>query len=173
MDFWTREVVNTYQTVLNNIYISEGDVLDRHAINFLQEIELEDNLKLHASVWEADDNGKMVHTKDGKVVVSKEPLTTLMRPLGNQLDPTIFTLIQHGTPTSLADAQNLVHQHVLTKINGDRPYFEARGSWKKVKSDFDYDGPWKLANLSLMWEKMISYRQGMILECNRELLVKW
>jgi hypothetical protein len=52
-------------------------------------------------------------------------------------------------------------------MNGDRPYFEARCVWKKVKGDFDYDGPRKLANLSLMWRKMAGYRQGMILECNR------
>ena len=132
----------------------------------MEEIELNDHLKLFASVWEVDKNGQMVRTKDGKVVVSKEPLATLRRLLENQLNPRIFLMIQHGTSTSLADVQNLVHQHVLTKMNGDRPYFEARGAWNKVKGDSDNDGPRQLANLSLMWEKMLGSRQGMILECN-------
>ena len=166
VDFWTREVVNAYQTVLNNIYISEGDVFDGHPVDLLDEIEMDDQLKLYASVWEVDKNGEMVRTKDGKVVVSKEPSATLMRLLEDQLDPTIFLMIQHGTSRSLADAQNLVHQHVLTKMNGDRTYFETRGAWNKVKGDSDNDGPRKLANLSLMWEKMVGSRQGMILECN-------
>ena len=51
-------------------------------------------------------------------------------------------------------------------MNGDRAYFEASNEWKKVNGDIDYDGPRKLANLSLMWEKMLGYREGMILECN-------
>ena len=34
---------------------------------------------------------------------------------------------------------------------------------------FDYDGPQKLANLSLMWEKMVGKRKGIILECNGRL----
>ena len=127
---------------------------------------MDDQLKLYASVWEVDKDGEMVRTKDGKVVVSKEPSATLMRLLEDQLDPTIFFMIQHGTSRSLADAQNLVHQHVLTKMNGDRTYFETRGAWNKVKGDSDNDGPRKLANLSLMWEKMVGSRQGMILECN-------
>ncbi len=83
MDFWTREVTNTYQEVLHNISVSEGDDLDGHVINFLEEIELDDNLKLYVSVWEVDKNGQMVRTKDGKIVVSKEPLVTLMRLLEN------------------------------------------------------------------------------------------
>ena len=44
------------------------------------------------------------------------------------------------------------------KMNEDRPYFEARGIWKKVKGDSDYDDHQKLANLSLMWEKMVGNR---------------
>ena len=99
-----------------------------------------------------------------------------MRLLGNQLNKTIVLLIQRFSHRNFADAEKLVHQQVQTKINGDRPYFEsrcawkspfeARCAWKKVKGDFDYDGPQKLANLSLMWEKMVGYRRGMILECN-------
>ena len=45
--------ISAYQTVLNNIYFDERDV-DGHVNHFLEEIELEDNLKLHASVWEVD-----------------------------------------------------------------------------------------------------------------------
>ena len=37
------------------------------------------------------------------------------------------------------------------------------------KGDFDYDGSRKLANLSLMWEKIVGKRQGIILECNGRL----
>ena len=135
--------------VINNIYISEGDI-DGHAINFLEVIEREDSLKLYASVWEVDDCGKMVLTRASKVVISKEPLLMLLRLLGNELDPTIFSLIQHGTTLSLEDAQTHVHRQVLRQINEDRPYFEARGTWKKVKGDSDYNGPQKLANFSLM-----------------------
>ena len=58
-----------------------------------------------------------------------------------------------------------LYRQVLRKMNEDRPYFEARGTWKKVKGNLDYDGPQKLANLSLMWEKMVGNRQGIILEC--------
>ncbi len=78
-------------------------------------------------------------TKNGKVVMSKEPSLTLLRLLGNSLNSTVFLWIQHGTSRSLVDA--LVHGQVLTKMNEDRPYFEARGAWKKVKGDSDYDGP--------------------------------
>ena len=167
MDFWTREVVSAYQTVIKNIYISEGDI-DGHAIDFLEVIEREE-LKLYASVWEVDDNGEVVLTRAGKVVISKEPSPTLLRLLGDELDPRIFSLIEHGTTLSLEDAQKDVHRQVLKKMNDDRPYFEARGTWKKVKGDLDYDGPQKLANLSLMWEKMVGNRQGMILACNGRL----
>ena len=42
----------------------------------------------------------------------------------------------------------------------DRTYFETRCAWKKVKGDFDYDGPQKLANLFLMWEKCLVKGKG-------------
>ena len=100
VDFWTRECISAYQMVINNIYISEGDI-DGHAINFFEVIEREDSLKLCASVWEVDVNGKMVLTRAIKVIISKEPLPMLLRLLGNELDSTIFSLIQHGTTLSL------------------------------------------------------------------------
>ena len=111
----------------------------------------------------------MVLTRNGKVAISKEPSSMLLRLLQNSLDSTIFLWIQHGASRSLADAQNLVHRQVLAKMIEDRPYFEARGAWKKVKGESDYDGPRKLANLSLIWEKMVGKRQGIILECNGRL----
>ena len=92
-------------------------------------IESEGSLKLYASVWEVDDDGEMVLTKNGKVIISKEPSSMLLRLLGNSLDSTIFLWIQHGTSRSLADVQKLVHRQVLTKMNKDRPYFEARDVW--------------------------------------------
>ena len=64
-------------------------------------------MKLYASVWEVDDDCEMVLTKDGKAVISKEPLSTLLRLLGNSLDSTIFLWIQHGTAKSLAEHKNL------------------------------------------------------------------
>ena len=96
-----------------------------------------------------------------------------MRLLGSSLDSTIFLWIQHGCSISLADAQKLVHRQVLTKSNEDTSYFEARGEWKKVRGDSEYDGPKKLANLSLMWEKMVGKRQGKIFECNGNYHMKW
>ncbi len=165
MDFWTTELISAYQTVINNIYISEGDI-DGHAINVLEVTEREDSLKLYASVWEVEDYGKMVLIKAGKVNISKEPLLMLSRLLGNELNPTTFSLIQHGTTLSLEDVQTCVHRQVLRKMSEDRPYFEARGACKKVKGDLDYNGPRKLANLSLMWEKMVGNMQGIISECN-------
>ena len=69
MDFWTRELVSAYQTVTNNIFISQGDT-DGHAANFLEVIEREDSLKLYASAWGVDDYGKMVLTKASKAVIS-------------------------------------------------------------------------------------------------------
>jgi hypothetical protein len=33
VDFWMREVISTYQTVINNIYLYEGDI-DGQLINF-------------------------------------------------------------------------------------------------------------------------------------------
>ena len=62
VDFWMREVVSTYQMVINNIYLNEGDI-DWYLIKFLENIESEDNLKLYASVWEVDNDGEMVLTK--------------------------------------------------------------------------------------------------------------
>jgi hypothetical protein len=111
----------------------------------LEIIKSEDNLKLCASVWEVDNDGKVVLTKNGKVVISKNPLSTILRLLGNSLDPTIFFWIQHGTSRSLADEQKLAHRQVQTTMIEDRPYFETRGAWKKVKGDFDYDGPSKIS----------------------------
>ncbi len=133
-----EEVVSAYQKVTKNIFISEGDI-DGHPFDFLEVIEREDSLKLYASGWEVDNYGKMVLTRAGKVIISKEPLPMLLRLLGNELDPTIFSLIQHGTTLSLEDAQTPVHRQVLRKMNEDRPYFEARGTWKKVKGDLDYN----------------------------------
>jgi hypothetical protein len=109
VEFWTREVVSTYQAVINNIYLYQGDI-DGHLVDYLEIIEYGDNLKLYASVWEVDDDGEMVLTRNGKVAISKEPSSTLLRLLGNSLDSTIFLLIQHGTSRSLADAQKLVHR---------------------------------------------------------------
>ena len=62
VDFWTREVVSTYQTVINNIYLYQGDI-DGNLVNYLEIIEYEDNLKLYASVWEVDNDGEMLLTK--------------------------------------------------------------------------------------------------------------
>ena len=111
MDFWTREVVSAHQTVIKNIYISEGDI-DGHAIDFLEVIEREE-LKLYASVWSFDDDSEVVLTRAGKVVISKEPSRTLLRLLGDELNPRIFSLIQHGTTLSLEDVQKDVPSQVL------------------------------------------------------------
>ena len=35
VDFWMREVVSTYQTVINNIHLCQGDI-DGQLINFLE-----------------------------------------------------------------------------------------------------------------------------------------
>ena len=83
----------------------------------------------------------MVLTKDSKAVISKEPSSPLLRLLGNEVNPSIFMLIQHGTTSSLADEQTHVHRQVLRRMNEDRPYFEARGAWKEVNSEVDYHGP--------------------------------
>ena len=40
-----------------------------------------------------------------------------------------------------------------------------RGSCKKVKGDLENDAPQKLADLSLMWEKMSGSTTGKILQC--------
>ena len=64
-------------------------------------------MKLYASVWEVGDDGEMVLTKNGKFVISKEPVSMLLRLLGNSLNSTIILWIQHGTSRSLADVQKL------------------------------------------------------------------
>ena len=79
--------------VLNNIYTSKGNDFDGHAVNLLDEVELDEKMKPPASVWEVDNASEMIRTKMGKVVISKEPSVTLMRLLGNQLDTTIFVMI--------------------------------------------------------------------------------
>ena len=58
-------------------------------MDYLQLIESKD-LKVYASVWEVNNNGEIVYTKDGKVVLNKEPSATLLRIMGNQLCKTIF-----------------------------------------------------------------------------------
>ena len=50
-------------------------------------------------------------------------------------------------------------------MNEDRSFYEARGSRKKVKDDLENDAPRKLADLSLMWEKMTGSTTGKILQC--------
>ena len=64
-DFWTREVVSTYQNEINSIYLYQGDI-DVNLTNFLEIIESEDNLKFYASAWDNND-GEMVLTRNGKV----------------------------------------------------------------------------------------------------------
>ena len=49
-------------------------------------------------------------------------------------------------------------------MNEDRSFYELRGSWKKVKGDLENDAPQKLADLSLMWEKMTGSATGEILQ---------
>ena len=95
MDYWTRELINAYDNVIRNIYILEGDV-DGHLVDFLKEIESNESLKVYSSVWEVNDNGKIVNTKDGKVVLIKEPSAMLLRIMGNQLCETIFMWVQMG-----------------------------------------------------------------------------
>ena len=64
-------------------------------------------MKLYASVGEVDNNSKIVLTKIGKIVISKEPLSMLLRLLVNSLNSTIFLWIQHGTSRYLAVCKNL------------------------------------------------------------------
>ncbi len=54
-------------------------------------------MKVYASVWEVNNNGKIVYTKDGKVVLNKEPSATLLRIMGNQLNEEIFMMVEMGT----------------------------------------------------------------------------
>ena len=93
----------------------EGDI-DGHLIDFLEEIESKD-LKVYASVWEVNDNGDIVYTKDGKVVLNKEPSTTFLRITGNQLNAPIFVMVQMGTSQSLAEAHKLARERVFAKNN--------------------------------------------------------
>ncbi len=149
VDYWTRELINAYENVIRNIYISEGDV-DGHLVDFLEEIESKDSLKVYASVLEVNNNSEIVYTKDDKVVLNKEPSATLLRIMGNQLNKMIFTMVQMGTSQSFADMHKLACERVYTKMNEDRLFYESRGSWKKVKGDLENDAPQKLADLSLM-----------------------
>ena len=143
MDYWTRELINAYNNVIRNIYISEGDI-DGHLANFLEDflegIESKD-LRVYASVREVNNDGKIVYTTDGKVVLNKEPSATLLRIMGNQLCETIFMWVQMGTSRSLADAHKLARARVFSKMNEDRSFYEARGSRKKVKDDLENDAP--------------------------------
>ena len=120
----------------------------------MEEIESNNSLKVYASVWEVNTNGEIVYTKDGKVVLNKEPSATLLRIMDNQLSDKIFMLVQRGTSQSLADAHKLACARVFSEMNEDRSFYESRGSRKKVKGDLENDAPQKLADLSLMWEKM-------------------
>jgi hypothetical protein len=97
--------------VTNIIYLYQGDI-DGYLIDFLEIIESEDNFKLYASVWEVDDDSEVVLTRNGKVVISKELSSPLLRLLRNSLDPTIFFWIEDGTSRSLVDVQKLVHRQV-------------------------------------------------------------
>ena len=67
VDYWTRELINAYNNVIRNIYTLEGDI-DGHLVNFLEDflegIEFKD-LKVYALVWEVNNNGEIVYTKDG------------------------------------------------------------------------------------------------------------
>ncbi len=36
VDYWTRDLINAYNNVIRNIYISEGDI-DGHLVDFLEE----------------------------------------------------------------------------------------------------------------------------------------
>ena len=112
VDYWTRELINAYNNVIRNIYISEGDI-DGHLVNFWEGIESKD-LKVYASVWEVKNNGEIVYTKDGKVVLNKEPSATLLRIMENQLSNTIFMLVQRGTSRSLAEAHKLARARVFS-----------------------------------------------------------
>ena len=163
VDYWTRKLVNAYNNVITNIYHSE-EVIEEHLVDYLETIESKD-LRVYASVWEVNDHGELVYTKDGKVVLYNEPSATLLRIMGNQLCETIFMLLQRGTSRSLADAHKLARARVFSKMNEDRSFYEARGSRKKVKDDLENDAPRKLADLSLMWEKMTGSTTGKILQC--------
>ncbi len=89
-----------------------------------------------------DDN--TVVTKNGKIIIEEEPLPTLMRLLGNQLDRTILLLLQHFSKRNFDDANRRIRQLVRTKINEDRPYFQSRCAWKlqfQARCPWDQDDP--------------------------------
>ena len=50
-------------------------------------------------------------------------------------------------------------------MNEDKSFYELRGSHKKVKGDLENDAPRKLADLSLMWEKMTGSTTGKFFQC--------
>ena len=96
VDYWTRDLINAYNNVIRNIYILEG-YIDGHLVDFFFEgIESKD-LKVYASVWEVNNNGKIVYTKDGKEVLNTEPSAMLLRIMGNQLNKEIFIMEEMGT----------------------------------------------------------------------------
>ena len=123
MDYWTRELINAYNKVIKQIYILEGDI-DGHLVNFLEELESNDSVKVYASVWEVNNNSKIVYTKDGKVVINKEPSVTLLRIMEDQLNKSIFMMVQMGTSQSLAEAHKLARARVFAKMNEDRSFYD-------------------------------------------------
>ena len=56
--------------MINNIYLNEGDI-DGHLVDYLEIIKYEDNLKLYASVWQVDDDGEMVLTRNARSQLTK------------------------------------------------------------------------------------------------------
>ena len=54
-------------------------------------------MKVYASVWEVNNNDKIVYTKDGKLVLNKEPSAMLLRIMGNQLNKAIFMMVERVT----------------------------------------------------------------------------
>ena len=95
VDYWTRELINVYNNVIRNIYILEGDI-DGHLVDFLEEIESKD-MKVYSSVWAVKNNGEIIYTKDGQVVINKEPSVMLLRIMRNQLNGAIFMMVHMGT----------------------------------------------------------------------------
>ncbi len=108
VNYWTRELINAYKNILMNIYISEGEI-DGHFVDvledFLEGIESKD-LKVYALVWEVNNNGEIVYTKDGKVVLNNEPSAMLLRMMGNQMNEAIFMMVERGTSRSLRKHTN-------------------------------------------------------------------
>jgi hypothetical protein len=133
VDYWTRELINAYNNVIRNIYISEGDFVDGHLDNFLEEIESNDSVKVYASVWEVSNKSEIVYTKDGKVVLNKEPSATLLRIMGNQLNEEIFMMVQIGTSQSLAEVHKLACARVFAKTNEDRSFMSREHLGRKSR----------------------------------------